>query len=73
MMMMTICIDWLGRTQRGLSEINRSEGQADPMANQQQNKIEKRQKYEKTKRQKYEIQNANTKYRLQKNVKNHPS
>ena len=24
MMMMTICIDWLGRTQRGLSEINRS-------------------------------------------------
>ena len=24
MMMMTICIDWLGRLQRGLSEINRS-------------------------------------------------
>ena len=73
MMMMTICIDWLGRLQRGLSEINRSEGQADPMANLEQNKIEKRQKYEKTKIQ-------NTKHKMQihntdckKKVKNLPS
>ena len=36
-------------------------------------KMEKIQKYENTKRQKYKTQNANTKYRLQKNVKNHPS
>ena len=55
MMMMTICIDWLGRTQRGLSEINRSEGEGDP---DQMDQIEKRQKYEKTKIQ-------NTKYKMQ--------
>ena len=55
MMMMTICIDWLGRTQRGLSEINRSEGEGDP---DQMDQMEKRQKYEKTKIQ-------NTKYKMQ--------
>ena len=54
-MMMTICIDWLGRTQRGLSEINRSEGEGDP---DQMDQMEKRQKYEKTKIQ-------NTKYKMQ--------
>ena len=58
-----------------LSEFNRSEGQADPMANLEQTKLkkDKKTKIRKDKNTKYKTQNANTKYRLQKNVKNLPS
>ena len=69
--------DWLGRTQRCLLELTAPRVRVIP-PKQQQNKIEKRQKDKNTKRQKdkntkIQIQNTNTKYRLQKKVKNHPS
>ena len=58
--------DWLGRLQRGCQKLT-----APRVRLTQRPENEKRQKDKNTKIQKYK--NTNTKYRLQKNVKNHPS